>query len=288
MINGRIVKGVGGLYTVDTDNGIYNCGIRGIFRKRNIKPTVGDNVLISVLDESEKTGIIDEIFERQSFILRPRVANIDQAILVFSAVTPDINIDLMDRFILACEIANVGIIICINKSDKINIHEYIWIKNIYEKIGYKVIFTSAEIKTGLEEVKASLENKVSVFAGPSGAGKSSLTNAIIPSANMQVGELSEKILRGKHTTRHTELIKVCENTYIVDSPGFSSLILENLAKDDLHKYFREFEEFSVDCKFLDCKHLNEPACAVKNALDSNLISKQRYERYINFYNKGVL
>ncbi|MCL2592444.1 MAG: ribosome small subunit-dependent GTPase A [Defluviitaleaceae bacterium] len=288
MLNGRIIKGVGGLYAVDTADGLYNCRVRGIFRKHEINPTVGDNVVISITHEGDREGVIDKILDRHSFLFRPRVANIDQAILVFSAVTPDINIDLMDRFILACEIAGVEIIICINKADIINFADFAWIKEIYERVGYTVIFTSAEDGTGLEEVKANLLGQVSVFAGPSGAGKSSLTNAIIPHANMQTGELSEKISRGRHTTRHTELIKAFENSYIVDSPGFSSLILENLQKDDLHKYFREFEEFSSNCKFMDCKHINEPICGVKDALGSGLIAKQRYNRYVNFYNKGVL
>ena len=284
-MNGRIIKGIGGLYFVDTEQGVYNCKPRGIFRKNKIVPTIGDYVTISIIPESVNEGVIDHIHERKNELLRPKVSNIDQSILVFSTVSPVINIDLLDRLIILSEEQNLSIVICINKSDISDKAEYQNIKEDYEKIGYKVLFTSTATGDGAKDLKELLENKVSVFSGPSGVGKSSLVNYLVPSSNMQTGDLSRKNNKGKHTTRHAELIKAYKNSYIVDSPGFTSLFFEHIKSENLAALFKEFRPFMNNCKFNDCKHINEPFCEVKRHVATNDITKRRYDRYVHFFNE---
>ncbi len=283
MINGRIIKGVGGLYSVDTENGVFQCKARGVFRKRKIVPTVGDYVDITILDEKEKTGFIEKICERRTFMVRPRVANVDCCIITFAGASPDINFDLLDRFLILAEEKNIDVVICINKCDITKKEVVDYVKRIYQPI-YKVIFTDTINDVGIDELKEYIKNKVSVVAGPSGVGKSSLINKIVPFGIQKTGEISQKIERGKHTTREVELLLIDENTYIVDSPGFTSLSLEHIKPNELQFYFREFKEFIDKCRFNDCLHLHEPDCLIKENIGKT-ISEERYSRYEFLYNE---
>lgn len=241
MLDGVILKGIGGFYYIDTVQGIYECRARGIFRKEGIRPTVGDSVQISVLDEANKKGSLDVILPRRNELIRPRVSNIDQAVIVFAAKSPNMNLDLLDRFLLLAEEQELDIVIVINKIDRDKQNKYEDAAALYRAAGYPVICTSAEKGIGIEELRKALENKISVFAGPSGVGKSSLINAAFPGLELNTGEISEKIQRGRHTTRHAELIRITEQSYIVDSPGFTSLFLNHIPSDKLQYYFREFQ-----------------------------------------------
>ena len=275
--HGRIIKGIGGLYYIDTDEGIFFCRAKGLFRKLGVEPIIGDFVTISVISSQLKEGIILEISPRFNQLLRPKVSNINQSVLVFSTTDPPINLDLLDRLTILSEEQDLNVIIVLNKIDKL---PYSKVKEIYEKIGYCVIYTSVIKKEGLDKLVTLLNGKVTVFCGPSGVGKSSLINCIVPDAYMEVGEISQKGKRGRHTTRFSKLIKT-ENGYIVDSPGFSSLNL-NFEKKLLAKYFREFLPYINNCRFKDCNHIQEPDCNVKQNVP-NVITKERYERYVTLY-----
>ncbi len=275
-MEGRIIKGVGGLYFVAANNNIFECTIRGIFRKRKIVPTIGDFVKIS------KTGskyCIDEIFERKNLLIRPSIANVDQAVIVFSVKSPNLNMDLLDRFLILAEEQNLEVIICINKKDLSSEDELSKIISLYENVGYNIFCTDTFSGNGIEKLKQRLSQKVTVFAGPSGVGKSSIANCIMLNNVMETGEISQKIGRGKHTTRHVELLNISENSYLADTPGFSSLSLSHISKEKLPYLFKEFKELSGKCKFSDCKHLNEPNCAVKEQIGKH-ICVLRYERYV--------
>lgn len=284
MNKGRIIKGVGGLYYIAAYGYVYECSARGRFRKSRITPTVGDYVTFTILDDVNKKGALDTIEKRKNILIRPRVANIDTAIIIFAAASPDINIDLLDRFLLLAEYQNIpNIIICINKCDLVSEEEKDNIKKIYGNI-YNIIFTSAINDQGTTELKKALEGGVAVFAGPSGVGKSSLINSLIPESNRQTGEISRKIERGKHTTRQVELLDAGKDTYIVDSPGFTSLSLDFMDIKELPHYFREFEPYIGKCYYNDCNHINEPDCAIKEQVEKT-IAKSRYERYTILYNE---
>lgn len=279
---GRIIKGVGGNYYVSAKGKIYKCSARGKFRKAKITPTVGDYVQFTILDENECEGALDTIEKRKNILLRPRVANIDCAIITFAATSPDINRDLLDRFLILAETQNIPkVIICINKSDLVSQEEKDAFANIYEPY-YKVVFTSAEKNIGIDQLKEEIHGCESVFAGPSGVGKSSLINRLIPESNRQTGEISRKIERGKHTTRQVELLRADEETYIVDSPGFTSLSLDFLQSEELENYFREFKPYLNKCRFNDCRHLQEPDCAVKEQVGKD-INKERYDSFVLLY-----
>ena len=284
MLEGVILKGIGGFYYIDTEAGVYECRARGIFRKEGIRPTVGDAVRISVLDEENKKGSLDEILPRRNELIRPRVANVDQAVIVFAAKSPNMNLDLLDRFLLLAEEQELDIVIVINKIDKDKKERYLEAAEMYRKAGYPVICTSAEKGIAIDELRHALENKISVFAGPSGVGKSSLINAAFPGLELGTGEISEKIQRGKHTTRHAELIQITDKSYIVDSPGFTSLFLTYIPSEKLQYHFREFEDFNHKCYYNGCIHINEPDCAVK-AQVGEAIDQMRYDRYVTIYNE---
>lgn len=276
MLEGRIIKGIGGAYFVSTKDGIYECHIRGIFRKNKIIPTVGDYVEISCL--SDKVGIIEKIFDRKNILIRPRVSNIDCAVITFSILSPNINIDLLDRFLILAESQKIpNIFICINKCDLGEKEDKKSIKKLYGDI-YDIIFTSTKDKMGIDNLKEKINKKVTVLAGPSGVGKTSLINSILPHINLKTGEISKKIERGKHTTRQVELIKAYSETYIVDSPGFTSLSIDFIEPWELDTYFKEFRKFIGGCKFYDCRHLHEPGCSIKEKVGKS-ISEERYIRY---------
>lgn len=284
MMQGKIVKGIAGFYYVHVATlGVFECKAKGIFRNQNIKPLVGDNVMIDIIDEKDKKGNIIDILERTNELIRPAVANIDQALIIFAAADPNPNLNLLDRFLILMLKQNVETIICFNKSDIVSEKEIELLQETYIKCGYHVIFTSTFNDNSMDDLQELLRNKTTVVAGPSGVGKSSIINILQPQANMETGEISEKIKRGKHTTRHSELFYVEENTFIMDTPGFSSLFIKDMEKEELKNFFVEFQKYEGECRFNGCVHINEPNCAVKQALADGKISKIRFDNYKELY-----
>ncbi len=279
---GKIIKGVGGFYYVYVEaHGIYECKAKGIFRKNNKKPLVGDMVKLTPLPDTDNDmlGSIMELLPRKSELIRPQVANVDQAMVVFAAAEPEPNFNLLDRFLISMSIQDIPTIICFNKVDMVDedkVKEYM---NIYENSGYETCFISVLEDEGVDEIRAYLKNKTTVLAGPSGVGKSSLLNRLKPDANMETGEISKKLKRGRHTTRHSEIFHIEEDTFVLDTPGFSSLYVNDIDKEDIKNYFDEFSEYEDECKFLGCLHINEPVCGVKKALEEGKISRVRYDNY---------
>ncbi len=285
-MQGKIIKGIAGFYYVHVvESGLYECKAKGIFRKEKMKPLVGDIVEIDILDETEKKGNITEIIERKNELIRPAVANIDQALVVFAVTKPKPHFNLLDRFLIMMESKGIPVVLCFNKKDIATEPEIQELRDIYEKCGYRIVFTSAVEEENTEELKELLQGKTTAIAGPSGVGKSSLINIFQPNANMETGSISEKIERGKHTTRHSELIWIEDNTYIMDTPGFSSLYTNEFEKEELKYYFTEFSEYEGQCRFLGCDHIHEPGCAVKHALDEGKIHPVRYANYLEMYNE---
>lgn len=279
MIEGIIIRGIGGFYYIKTSDSIVESRARGVFREQGITPLVGDKVKIRISDE-DQSGYIDEIMERKNELIRPPVANVTQAIIVMSIQNPDINTWLLDKFLLMAEHKDLNIIICFNKMDlsKEKIDE---LKNIYEKAGYKVIVTSSIDNIGLVELKESLKGNITVFAGPSGVGKSSLLNKINPNFHLETGAISNKSKRGKHTTRSVELLDLDEDSFVLDTPGFSSLDLSFIKEAiDVREYFREIKKYGAECRFLSCLHDKEPDCAVKKYVEEGVIDKSRYNNYL--------
>ena len=284
-MQGKIVKGIGGFYYVYCNDGIiYECRAKGIFRNRNIKPLVGDNVDIQILDKENYLGNINEILPRFNSLIRPAVANVDQTVIIFAGASPDPNFNLLDRFLVNMERYDVSSIICFNKTDLAEYAAYSEACHSYDKSGYKVLFISAERDMGISELKELLIGKTTVFAGPSGVGKSSTLNAIYPFAAASTGELSEKIKRGKHTTRHSELVRIEQDTFIMDTPGFSSLMVdEDIEAEDLKNYFPDMLPYTGKCRFNMCNHISEPGCLVKAAVSEGRISSVRYDNYCQIY-----
>ncbi|GAA0085433.1 ribosome small subunit-dependent GTPase A [Clostridium sp. MB05] len=275
-MEGKIIKGIGGFYYVKTIEGIIECKARGKFRHKDMKPMVGDSVDISV---SNSKGVIEDIFDRTSELIRPTVANVTQAFVVFAIKSPDINFDLLNRFLILCEYNNIKAIVCLNKVDLATEEEKEEVKKKINDIGYDVLFINAKKGEGIELLKERLKNNETVLCGPSGAGKSTLINTLINRIHMETGVVSEKIGRGKHTTRHSELIEI-EDGYLVDSPGFSNIEIGFMEKEELRYCFPEFEEYNHNCKFRGCLHNKEPECAVKKALQESKINETRYNFYI--------
>lgn len=283
-MQGKIVKGIAGFYYVQTEEaGLYECKAKGIFRKDKIKPLVGDNVEISITDEEKKTGNVDQILSRKNTLIRPAVANIDQVLVIFAAASPKPNLNLLDRFLVSMEKQHVPAVICFNKQDCVDEQEKEHLFSVYQNSGCKVLFTCARTGEGIEQVKKILEGKTTAVAGPSGVGKSSMVNLLAPDAQMETGEISRKIDRGKHTTRHSEILPVGSHTFICDTPGFSSLAVWDMEKEELKDCFPEFAEYEGKCRFLGCTHTHEPDCAVKEALDAGKISQERYRNYLEMY-----
>lgn len=284
MIDGRIIKGIGGFYYVETTDAIYECKARGIFRKQGISPLVGDTVKISVNVNAENT--IDDIIDRKNSLVRPPLANLDQLFIVASLVDPNINTTVIDRLIGIAELKNIEPIIVLTKIDLSQDAEYY--KNIYEKAGFKVILCDNNTGQGSDEVRELIKGKINAFTGNTGVGKSSLLNSIDSSLEISTGETSKKLGRGKHTTRHCELYKI-NGGYVADTPGFSYIDLERyekIMKDDLPLCFREFEPFLEKCRFqTNCSHINDKGCAVVDAVNKGLISKERHQSYIDLYNE---
>ena len=285
-MKGRILKGIAGFYYVETfEEKVYECKAKGIFRKSNLKPLVGDNVEIDIIDEEKRLGNITDIFPRKNQLLRPPVANVDQAVILFAIVKPNPSYNLLDRFLIQMRQQNLPVIICFNKQDIATKQEQQELYDAYEKCGYRVLFISVKEEQGLDELKALLKGKTTTLAGPSGVGKSSLLNKLVPNADMQTGELSRKIERGRNTTRHSELFFVEDDiskgsgTYVIDTPGFTSLEMRDVTADTLMQYYPEFTEYEPLCRFGGCSHIAEPDCGVKDAVAEGKISQVRYDNY---------
>lgn len=276
-MRGTIIKGIGGLYSVKAEDcNIYECKARGIFRKEKIKPMIGDKVLIEI---SPSGTLITEIEDRKNSLIRPSVANIDTLVAVISAKNPEPDFFLADKLLLMAEIRGITPIICITKRDLANtshIHE------VYKNTGYKIFDISSETGDGVEEFKSFLKGKTTALAGLSGVGKSSLLNLIVET-ELQTGEISQKISRGKHTTRHVELFELNEGGFVLDTPGFSSFEPDMIEENTLSGYYPEMRKYNDSCRFKGCSHINEPDCAVKNALCNGFISEERYKNYCQIY-----
>ncbi|MFR3005882.1 MAG: ribosome small subunit-dependent GTPase A [Blautia faecis] len=283
-MQGKIIKGIAGFYYIYAEDGnIYECKAKGIFRKDNFKPLVGDNVEITVLNEEEKEGSVTSILPRRNSLIRPAVANVDQAFLIFAMENPKPNFLLLDRFLIMMEQQEIPAVICFNKKDVGEKDEMEKLYEIYTGCGYRVVLSSTYEGEGMDEIREILKGKTTVVAGPSGVGKSSITNCMQGEVQMETGEISKKLKRGKHTTRHSQVIPVEKNTFLVDTPGFSSLYLTDMKEEELRDYFPEFVMYEPQCRFQGCMHIHEPGCAVKKALSEGKISQQRYDNYLALY-----
>ena len=283
-MKGKIIKGIAGFYYIHVENhGIYECKAKGGFRNKKIKPYVGDLVEIDIIDEAHKKGNIVSILPRLNALIRPTVANVDQAMIIFALTSPEPNLGLLDRFLITMQLQGLKTTICFNKLDIGSDAAAKKLSRIYENCGYEVLFISVAEGVGLEKVKKRLKGKTTVLAGPSGVGKSSLMNYLNPDAEMETGAVSEKIQRGRHTTRHSEIFYLGDGTYLMDTPGFTSLYLQDIEPEQLKDYFAEFEHYEGKCRFNGCVHIHEPDCAVKEALAQGKIHNVRYESYIGLY-----
>lgn len=282
-MKGKIIKGIAGFYYVQCRDAVYECKAKGVFRKDKKKPLVGDDVEIDVLDLEEHKGNISKLLPRHSELIRPAVANVDQALVIFAIVKPTPNLNLLDRFLIMMRQQNIPCIICFNKMDIDEAGAGAGYEEIYGKAGYRTLSVSAGEKLYIEELKELLRGKTTTVAGPSGVGKSSLINCLQDGVVMETGGISEKIERGRHTTRHAELITIEPDTFILDTPGFSSLGLFDLEKEDLAAFYGEFTPFEQYCKFGGCSHISEPVCGIRDAVEEGQISQKRYENYCLLY-----
>lgn len=282
MPEGRIVKALSGFYYVADGERVYSCRARGLFKKKGAKinPLVGDWVVYDAISDEE--GYVMEVGERTSELVRPPISNVDQAVLVFSMYKPAFSSLLLDKFLVHTELAGIDSVIVLSKADQVPEEDVQAIVKKYEAVGYTVIPTSTVEQRGVAEVREILRDRISVFAGQSGVGKSSLINALFPGVSLQTGDVSEKLGRGKHTTRHVELIPLSGGGYVADTPGFSSLEFMDMTELDLAESFRDFAALSPDCKFRGCLHASEPSCAVQQALADGELSADRYEHYKQF------
>lgn len=290
MIEGKIIKGIASFYYVKAGNTIYECSARGVFRKQDISLFIGDNVEILLAEQDSlrgeyETASIQTVLPRKNQMVRPPVANVDQAIIVVAANHPKPNLDLLDKLLILVEEQGIDACICINKIDLDPDKQYLEIKDSYEKTGYKVLTTSAIEVTGIDALRDILKDKTSFFAGNSGVGKSELLNAADSSFDLETGGLSAKIQRGRHTTRHVELMPLSIGGYVLDTPGFGSVSVDHLEADDLRHYYREFKDHEGNCRFTGCSHIHEPGCSVKEALENGLINQRRYDGYVTTYNQ---
>ncbi|HJC56807.1 MAG TPA: ribosome small subunit-dependent GTPase A [Candidatus Eisenbergiella intestinipullorum] len=302
-MRGRIIRGIAGFYYVAPAPGgaegnggtsgitslkeqdrevLYECRAKGIFRRDGKKPLPGDYVEFDIINEEEKEGNVRQLLPRSSQLIRPAVANVDQALIIMAAVSPRPNLNLMDRFLVTMEQQGIACCICFNKKDLADEETCRTLAESYRSTGYPVVFTSAATQEGLSGLRRLLEGRTTTVAGPSGVGKSSLINTLQDGVSMQTGEIS-RIERGRHTTRHSELIRIRPGTWIVDTPGFSSIELFGMEKEELDRYFPEFVKWEPQCRFTGCAHISEPGCGVKAALERGEISESRYENYCQLY-----
>ena len=280
-MQGKIIGNISNTYKIKTENKEYEAYARGKFKNEEIIPVVGDNVEIEVIDEDKGEAIIEKILPRINYVKRPRIANIDQIIFIISTKHPKPDLLMLDKQLAYAQKLGIKAVIILNKIDLEE--NYKPIENLYEKIGYKVIATSAKEKFGIEEVKEVLKNKISVFSGNSGVGKSSIINMIFEEDKTQEGEISQKNKKGKNTTTDTKLYELEKNTYIADTPGFSNFDITEIESSELDKYFIEFKQEIQNCEFIGCTHLKEKNCGIKKALEAGRISKERYDNYCKIY-----
>ncbi|PID82978.1 MAG: ribosome small subunit-dependent GTPase A [Clostridiales bacterium] len=279
-MQGRIVKIITRRYIVESGGKFYNASSRGKLRNKNIKPIVGDIVDLDIDPEDENFAYICKVHKRNNFLKRPETANVSMVIVTFAVRSPNPDFKLLNSLLVACEIRGITPLICFNKSDIDKDRKFINdIIKIYSNLPYKIVFTGFENRDTIKDLVENLSLGVNVIAGPSGVGKSTIINKIIPNANMETSGISKKLMRGKHTTRHSELFRVKEGVFLCDTPGFTNYTLDDIDILDFKNYMPDINEFSYDCKFSDCIHIFEPKCSVLNAVKENKISVERYEFY---------
>ena len=276
-MQGVITKGIGGLYFVKVKDRVIECKARGKFRYTGLSPVIGDKVEI-ILETDETKGVIEKIFPRDTEMIRPVVANVTQAFVVFAFKKPDLNMELLNKFLVLCEHYTLKIVLCLNKLDLVEKVDEELIKEL-KSVGCDIVFLKAKEGEGLDALREKIKNNISVFCGPSGVGKSTILNNILGREAMKTGDISKKSQKGKHTTRHSELIEY-EEGFLLDTPGFSSLSLDFIEKEQLQHCFPEFEKYRYECRFSNCMHYKEPNCGVKEAVEVNEVYRDRYKFYI--------
>ncbi len=284
-LTGRIVKGLGGFYYVDTGEGIYECRGRGIFRKDNTKLLTGDVVDIEITHEADMEGSIVNLHPRKSVLKRPEVSNVDLALVVFALKDPEPNLILLDRFLITMADQNVDTVLVWNKKDLVDDKECARMLEAYRGSGAACYAVSAKDESSLSALKEVLKGRISLVAGPSGVGKSTILNILCPHAYSDTGEISKKMKRGRHTTRHSELFAIDEDSFLMDTPGFTALELDGQDEDTLKAYYPEFFPYEGKCRFNPCSHTHEPACAVREAAENGSISGIRFDNYKSIYQK---
>ncbi|MBR6452296.1 MAG: ribosome small subunit-dependent GTPase A [Lachnospiraceae bacterium] len=282
-MQGRIIKGIAGFYYVYVSGrGTYECKAKGIFRKDGQKPLVGDHVTVEQLSEQDMEGSITELLPRQNVCVRPQVANVDQTLLIFALKSPLPNYLLLDKLMLQYKQQNIPVLLCFNKEDLVSEKDTERVRRMYENCGCTLFFTAAKDGEGIDEVKAALTGKTTTVAGPSGVGKSTLVNSLQSGVTMETGDISRKLQRGRHTTRHSEIIPIGEDTFIMDTPGFTSYDVAGIDCESLQDYYEEFTPYT-DCRFQPCSHTHEPDCAIKAAVEAGKIDEERYANYVQIY-----
>ena len=288
-LKGRIIKGIGGFYYVDAAGVLYETRARGLFRKQGITPLVGDIAEIDIISEEERSAYLVSVDERKSSLIRPAVANVDQVMVIFACANPPANTGLLDRFLINMEKQEIETCIVLSKTDLMQEipDELDALYDTYAGAGYRVIRLSNKTGVGLDEIKEIIKGKYTVLSGPSGVGKSSLLNNLVPDHNAETGDISKKLGKGKNTTRHTEIICVPseEDTFIIDTPGYSSIDLLVEDENDIRYYIREFEGLNEQCRFTGCVHMAEPGCVVKEKMEEGGISEKRYLSYVDIFNE---
>jgi ribosome biogenesis GTPase len=278
MLHGVVVKAYSSYYYVQTGGKVTPCSLRGRFKKERFSLLVGDEVAYSAAGQDK--GVIEEILPRRSLLKRPMVANVDQVVLTFAAVNPDIGTPLVDRFLVLAEWSGLEALLCVNKTDLADTSALAPLVDTYRAVGYEVLLVSAKTGQGVDELRGRLFDRITVFAGPSGAGKSSLLNALQPGLSLVTGEVSHKIGRGKHTTRFAELLPLSGGGFVVDTPGFSLTEFAEIDEQHLQHYYPDIAAAAADCKFASCLHAREPRCAVKQAVAEGRIARSRYDSYL--------
>ena len=283
MLKGIVLSNISNLYKVEANNKIYDCSARGKIKNTDLSPVAGDIVTIELQDKEENVGVIEDIKERKNYIKRPKMANLSQIILVASMKMPKPDFLLLDKQLVYVEYMNIKPIICLNKIDLENEEKINKIYELYKSIGYDVIKTNAKEEIGIEKMKKFLENNITAFSGNSGVGKSTLINCIMGENMTEEGNISQKNKKGKNTTTQVNLYKIKENSYIADTPGFSTFDVYEIEKEDLAQYFTEFRGYLNQCEYADCSHIKEEKCGIKEGIEEGKISKERYERYCKIY-----